>query len=139
MTKKKPLRSIKNVAAQLMFANQNLNKPHDFCNNILCTDETEVAISGHDDVQAPHLVNEWPQTSMSRGDAVTSGLCSLQDDVQTHVENFLLLKVVLPAIESWDVVFYSTVESPVTIFHMTTFGSKLSNRKLKCSHIQGFT
>lgn len=77
MTKKKPLHSIKKMAAQLMFANQNLNKPHDFCNNILCTDETEVAISGHDDVQAPHMVNEWPQTSMSRGDAVTSGLCSL--------------------------------------------------------------
>ena len=45
--RRKPLLSKKNMAAQLRFAWLHLNKPQDFWNNVLWTDETKVEISGH--------------------------------------------------------------------------------------------
>ena len=45
--KRKPLLSKKNMAAQLLFAKLHLNKPQDFWNNVLWTDQTKVEMFGH--------------------------------------------------------------------------------------------
>lgn len=37
----------KNMTALLGFANMHMNKPHDFWNNFLLTDDTEVEMFGH--------------------------------------------------------------------------------------------
>ena len=46
-----PLLSKKNMAAQLRFAKLHLNKPQDFWNNVLWTDDTEVEMFGHNPQQ----------------------------------------------------------------------------------------
>ena len=44
---RKPLLSKKNKANRPRFAKLNLNKPQDFWNNVLWTDETEVEMFGY--------------------------------------------------------------------------------------------
>uniref|UniRef100_A0AAZ1XTB4 HTH psq-type domain-containing protein n=1 Tax=Oreochromis aureus TaxID=47969 RepID=A0AAZ1XTB4_OREAU len=53
--------SIRNTEAWLSFTKLHLNKPNDFCSNVVWTHDTKVETSGHN--TAPHLTNSKYQLS----------------------------------------------------------------------------
>lgn len=53
VVRRNPLLSKRNVAARVIFAKLDLNKPQDFCNNVLWTDKTKEEMFDHN--AGPHL------------------------------------------------------------------------------------